>query len=125
MIMWYCLRWWYGAGWLWAWQRLIVDRLNWCMNTFSVPTLLRTWFTPYKQTFAAGVKGSLGDHIRAFIDKFISRVIGAIVRTILIFLGLIGALLVLVSGLLLLAAWPVVPLLPLIAVGLMVMGVGV
>ena len=73
-------------------------------------------FAPFKQTFAGQVKGSLGDHFRAFIDKTISRVIGFLVRSILIFTALLCMLFVLVTGLALFAAWAFIPLLPIIGI---------
>lgn len=124
MVIMYCLRWWYSAGWQWVWQRAVVSRVVWCMDMFSVPALVRTWFSPYKQTFTGATKGSIGEHFRAFIDRLISRVIGFLVRTILIVTGLICAALAIISGLLLVALWAFVPLAFPVSITLIVLGVG-
>lgn len=123
MIIWLCLRWWYSVGWRWAWQRAVVQRLEWCMDTFSISELVRTWFAPFKQTFVDRAGGSIGAHIRAFIDKFISRVIGFIVRSLLIFTGLLCSMLVFASGLLFMVFWPLIPILPGLGIVLFVAGV--
>lgn len=124
MFMWLCVRWWYSAGWGYAWQRSVVQRLEWCESTFSMGALFRTWFAPFKQTYAGGVKGSIGEHFRAAIDSLVSRVIGFIVRSFLLLAGLVCSLLVLLSGLIFMLAWAFIPLLPVIALGLIVAGVG-
>jgi len=124
MFIWLCLRWWYSTGWAYAWQRSVVQRLQWCESTFSMGNLVRTWFAPFKQTYAGGVKGSLGAHFRAAIDSLISRVIGFLVRSILLLAGAICGLFVLVTGLLFMLAWPLIPLLPVISLVLIVAGVG-
>lgn len=116
MFIWLSLRWWYSAGWQWAWQRAINDRITWCLEAFSFGTLTRTLFAPFKQTFAGQVKGSIGDHFRAFIDKTISRVIGFLVRMVLIFVALLCMVFVFVTGLALIATWFFIPLLPAIGI---------
>lgn len=115
MIIWLWARWWYSAGWMWAWQRAVVDRIAWCNNAFSLNRLVATWFAPFKQTAVGKVKGSLGVHFRAFIDSLVSRTIGFLVRSILIGAGLIAIVLAFVSGLLFLALWPFLPFLPIVA----------
>lgn len=87
--------------------------------------LVRTWFAPFKQTYTGGVRGSLGVHIRAAVDSLISRVIGFLVRSILLLAGLVCSILVFASGLLFIVAWAFIPLLPVISVLLIGIGVGV
>ncbi len=125
MFIWLCVRWWYNAGWAYAWQRAVVQRLGWCESTFSMGALLRTLFAPFKQTYTGGVKGSIGTHFRAAVDSLISRVIGFLVRSFLLFIGASCSLLVLLSGLLFMALWPLIPLLPVISLVLLALGVGV
>lgn len=125
MFLWLCVRWWYSAGWAYAWRRAVVQRLQWCESTFSMGALVRSWFAPFKQTYAGGVKGSLGVHFRAAIDSLISRIIGFLVRTILLIAGLVCSIFVFLTGLAFMVLWAIIPLLPLIAVALMVGGVGV
>lgn len=87
--------------------------------------LVRTWFSPFKQTYVGTVKGSIGVHIRAAVDKLISRVIGFIVRTILLIAGAVCGVIVFVTGLAFVLIWPIIPLLPALAIILFAMGVGV
>lgn len=86
--------------------------------------LLRSLFAPFKQTYAGRVKGSIGVHFRAAVDSLVSRVIGFIVRSILLFAGLICSIFVVVTGLVFMVVWPFIPLLPVIAFVLMSLGVG-
>jgi hypothetical protein len=124
MFIWLCVRWWYGAGWAYAWQRGVVARLEWCESTFSMGALLRTWFAPFKQTYSGNVKGSLGVHIRAGFDRFISRIIGFIVRSILLFAGLVCSVFVVLTGLIFILSWPLIPLLPAMGLVMWANGVG-
>lgn len=86
--------------------------------------LVRTWFAPFKQTYTGKVKGSIGVHIRAAVDSLISRVIGFFVRSVLIVAGLVCSILVIVTGLLFIIVWPLLPLLPGVSIVLMISGVG-
>lgn len=124
MFIWLSLRWWYSAGWQWAWERSVGQRIEWCVETFSLGTLVRTLFSPFKQTFAGQAKGSIGDLFRAFVDKTISRVIGFFVRSFLIGLALLCIVFVMLTGVVLLLLWPFIPLFPLIGFILFVSGFG-
>jgi len=118
------MRWWYSAGWSWVWQRAVLQRIEWCLETFSMTTLIATWFAPFKQTYAGNVNGAIGLKIRAFFDRQISRVIGFIVRSILLLTGLICLVFAILSGFLLIALWGIIPLLPIVSIILIAMGVG-
>lgn len=123
MTIFLCLRWWYSAGWQWVWQSTLIDRSRWIMQTFSAKELLKTLFAPFRQTYAGKVRGGLDVQVRAFFDKLISRVIGLVVRLILLFMALVGLLVVIIVSIICLLAWPLIPLLPIISLGLYVMGV--
>lgn len=86
--------------------------------------MLRTLFAPYKQTFAGSSRGALGDQLRAFADRTISRVIGALIRAALILVALLASLAVLVIALGTLLIWPFLPLVPVLSVVCMALGVG-
>lgn len=86
--------------------------------------LVRTWFAPFKQTYAGKVKGSIGEHLRAAVDSLISRVMGFIVRSFLLLAGLVCSLLVLISGFAFMIVWAFIPALPLVALVLIAMRVG-
>lgn len=125
MVLYLCLRWWYGAGWYWVLRSVLMERSNWIMETFSVPELLKTLFAPFRQTYAGKLKGSLDVQIRAFFDRLISRVIGFLVRSILLFMAFVGLLVVFIVAVVSLIVWPFIPLLPVIGIVMIGRGVGV
>lgn len=92
------------------------------LEAFSVGLLLRTLFDPFRQISAGQVRGSFDAQLRALGDRLFSRVFGAIVRSIFIFIGLIGAFFAGLLGVVELLLWPVVPFLPVIGIALMVSG---
>lgn len=116
------LRWWYGDGWRGRAQRISV-RLDGTIDYFSIGLLAKTLFAPFRQISAGKVNGPIGVQMRALVDKLVSRVIGALVRMIILIVGGIAiGLQVAVSGVILLA-WGLVPLLPVVGIILAVMGV--
>ena len=112
MILMLCLRWWYSAGWRWAYDRAIVQRVQGSLDFFSVPDLVKTWLSPFKQTHSEARKGSIDLKIQAAVDNFVSRIIGAIARTVLICCGLILSIVALVTGGIFLVLWPLIPVMP-------------
>lgn len=106
--------WWYGAG----WKSLIVrvrEALLTVYDNFSLGLLLRTLFSPWRQISAGRVRGPLGVQIRAFFDRLISRIIGGIVRSVVLIFGSIAVLGVALVGLLRIVLWPLLPLFPIVA----------
>ena len=91
---------------------------------FSMDSLIRTLFKPYRQISAGtSASGALDLKFQMFIDRTISRLIGFVSRLILLLAGcviiVVGGLL----GLILTILWPVIPLLPAIGIILSVVGV--
>lgn len=125
MVILLALKWWYSAGWQWAWKRLINERINWINQAFSISALVRTWFSPFKQTYSNAKKGSIDLKVQAMVDNLVSRLIGSLLRTLLIFTGLLFMLISLIFGLIIFLVWPFVPFLPVIAIFLSVSGFGV
>lgn len=115
------LSWWYGAGWK---QRLVMlrERLESTADYFSIDLLLKTLFSPYRQISAGQVRGSINVQMRAFFDRLLSRIIGAIIRTFMIIFGAITMLIQSVFGLLLLVLWGAAPLLPIVGIALFAIG---
>lgn len=109
---------------MWVWERLFIGHLKWINEVFSTGDLLRTLFAPFRQTYAGKIRGPIGEQFRAFADRSISRVIGAIVRLGLVFCALILSVGTIIFASLTLLVWPLLPLLPIISVILMVMRVG-
>ncbi len=114
-------KWWYGAG--WRRRALLVNgRLEGVMDYFSIGLLLKTLFSPFRQISAGQVDGPLGVQLHALADKLISRVIGAMVRLVILVIGLITIALQALFGVFILAAWAFVPALPAIGLVLAVLG---
>ncbi len=117
------LRWWYGEGWLGqlSAQQLYLRKIG---DFFSVSLLLRNLFQPFRQISAGSVRGGLGVQFRAWLDRLISRMIGAIVRLFMICMGGIWWCLSALMSAITLALWPLLPLAPLIGLVLAGSGVG-
>lgn len=111
------LTWWYGDGWR---QRFNMTRESVVrtLDFFSVTLLLKTLFSPFRQISAGKVRGPIGVQLRAFFDQLISRLIGAAVRSMVIFVGVMGIFLHIVWGVVVLGAWAIIPLLPIVGLGL-------
>ncbi len=105
------LQWWYTRGWK-IFVMKLVDKLRGAADFFSISLLLRTLFAPFKQIDAGGGGNSLGDRMRAFGDRLISRLVGAVMRIGILIFGLILLILESVIGLALIVIWPFLPLVP-------------
>lgn len=115
------LSWWYGAGWR---QRayMLRERLLATMDYFSIDLLIRTLFSPFRQISAGKVRGPIGVQMRAFFDRLISRAIGGMIRSFMIVFATVAIALYALIGCFMLALWAVVPLLPIVGIGLFVVG---
>jgi hypothetical protein len=109
------LSWWYGPGWRQRASQL-GERLKASMDYFSIDLLLRTFFAPFRQIAAGGVKGPLGVQMRALLDRVISRIIGAMIRFIMIIIGSLAIGFHGLMGVLLLIFWALIPVLPIIGI---------
>lgn len=115
------VRWWYTDGWR---QRAGLTRegLARTLDFFSISLLAKTLFAPFRQISAGGASGPIGVRLQAFFDKLISRCIGAFMRTILIFIGLLSIVLQVFWGGIVLLVWLILPIFPF--VGLILFSVG-
>ncbi len=111
-------RWWYAEGWITLVKKLAA-RLRNIWYVFSVPTLLRTLFAPWRRIVTYPAKG-FGPMMRAMVDNLISRLIGFIVRVMVILAATVGFILTVVLGVIFVVLWPVAPLL---IIGLIIRGV--
>ena len=86
--------------------------LYFSLNYFSVLTLLKTFFSPWRK-YGEGYGGvfEIRRNLESFIFNAMSRVIGAIMRTGLIILGISATILVFLIGLMVLILWLLGPLL--------------
>ncbi|MEP7204953.1 MAG: hypothetical protein ABI716_02050 [Candidatus Saccharibacteria bacterium] len=115
------MSWWYGNG-LRLRFGMISDRLARTNDYFSIGLLASTLFAPYRQISAGKVDGSLALQMRAFVDRLISRFIGAIVRSFMMILGIIILNLQALGGLIELFFWVIIPTLPIAGLLLAVIG---
>lgn len=116
------ISWWYGRGWIGQSKRM-AGRFAATLEFFSIGQLLLTLFSPFRQISASVAgDGSIGSAYRAFVDKLISRVIGAFVRFFTILFGLVIIALQAVYELVIMIAWWFLPLLPIIGFILLAVG---
>ena len=90
------------------------------LEAFSVGLLARTLFAPFRQIDAGGVRGPIGVQLRAWFDRTFSRFFGAILRSIMIFCGLVGAAGMFIAGIVWAALWLIIPFLPVVGLLMMV-----
>jgi hypothetical protein len=91
-----------------AWKNFLLFNLNY----FSVPLLLRTFFSPwrrYKWSYGKGFDARR--YLEVFFSNLTSRILGAIVRSFLVAAGLIVEILIIFSGLIAFFGWLLLPLL--------------
>lgn len=115
------LSWWYGNGFVGR-ARMIKERLILSVDFFSIDILLATFFAPFRQISAGKVVGPIGVQFRAFFDRLLSRIIGAVVRSFLIIFGLVAIFLQALFGLIFMLFWLIMPMLP--VVGLIMTAIG-
>ena len=114
-------QWWYGDG-LRQRVRIISGQLEGTLDYFSIELLLKTLFMPFRQISAESVSGALDAKLRAFADKMISRIVGAMVRIVIMIAGIIAITLQVILGIVILIGWALVPIFPVVGIVLMIMG---
>ena len=91
-----------------AWQNFLLFNLNY----FSVPTLLKTFFSHWRRyRYPYGKAFEIWRNIETFIFNIMSRIIGAILRTIFIITGLLLEILIILIGIIIFLGWLVLPFL--------------
>lgn len=115
------LSWWYTIGWVQAAER-IKHRLAGVLDYFSFELLAKSLFAPFRQISAGKVNGPLQMQLRAWVDRTISRVIGAVIRTMVLLVGVVTLLLSVIGSVLYLVGWALLPLLPILGLTLMLTG---
>jgi len=103
------IRWWYGAGWK-AVIASVRRRMQRTVDSFSIPTLVRTLFAPWKRIITPPGAG-IGAHLQAMGDNVVSRAVGFSVRLIVLFSAGISLLGIGLFGMAQVAVWPLVPFL--------------
>lgn len=116
MVIFLGFRWWYSAGWLWIFEKTVTNRANKWIDYFSMPSLFKTLFAPFKQTRSARRKKGIDAMVQSAIDNFVSRIIGFFARTFLLVAGTICLIFVVITGVVAILVWPTIPMLPIISV---------
>lgn len=109
--------WWYGAGWRGA-LTSGKQRLQTLADAFSISTLLRTLFAPWRRIVTQPGAG-LDAKLRAMGDNFVSRCVGFTVRFFVLLAAAVSFAAIAILSLIEIVVWPFVPL---AAVALIVKG---
>lgn len=121
MVIVWALSWWYGAGFK-ARALLVYERLVRTYDYFSIDLLAKTLFAPFRQISAGSVRGPLAVKWRAFVDKLISRMIGGMIRLVVMVIGCVWLGVLSLMGFVVLVGWLLVPILPVIGFVAMISG---
>lgn len=117
--------WWYASGW-----RFFITKVKTALSNitdfFSMDSLIRTLFKPYRQISAASASAnaSLDLKFHMFIDRLISRFIGFLSRLFLLIVGTLFLLLGSILSLIIIILWPFIPLLPIIGICITIISSG-
>ncbi len=100
--------WWYTRGW-----KLVVQdlrrRLSLTLQLFSVPSLLRTLFSPWRR-IVTYPGASLDARMRAMGDNLVSRGVGFVVRFFTLIAAGVTLVVVATLSITLILVWPLLPL---------------
>jgi len=99
--------WWYEKGWATV-LNSFKKRTSHILAYFSVVTLLRTLFSPWRRIISFPGQ-SIQAHFYAAIDNLISRTIGFVVRLLVLIAALTTFILVSLLSFIELVAWPFLP----------------
>lgn len=91
-----------------AWQNFLKFNLNY----FSVPLLLKTLFSHWRRyRWSYGRGFDLPRYLETFASNLISRILGAIMRSILISIGLLVEFFIILGGIIAFLGWLFLPIL--------------
>ncbi len=91
-----------------AWKNFLIFYLNY----FSIPILLKTLFSPWRRISEGyGKTFNPQQYIEAFVFNAMSRVIGGIIRTCFLIIGVFCTSIVLILGFVFLIIWILGPVL--------------
>ncbi len=116
--------WWYTKGW-----RIFILRVRAFLlsitDFFSMSSLVRTLFKPFRQISAESTSSSpaLDLRFQMFIDRLVSRIVGFTSRIVLLIVGSILLILSSVISLVVIILWPFIPIMPIIGLVLTISGV--
>ena len=88
------------------------DFLRFSLEFFSIVPLLKTWISPWKrlsESYSGGLV-NITENIQVLILNTFSRILGFLIRTIVIVFGLLFTALVFISGIVAFVLWLLLPL---------------
>jgi len=89
-----------------GWKNFLTFNLNY----FSIPLLFKTFFAHWRQyKWSYGRGFDISKYLEAFFSNMISRILGAAMRAILIFIGILSEILIIIFGLILFFGWVFLP----------------
>lgn len=109
MILIDAIGWWYGWGWLHVLE-VLRRRLVRVYNLFSVRQMLKTLFAPWKEDRMSGGRG-IDQMFRALVMNFVARLVGFFVRTFIVIFWALVSLAMILIGVVVFVAWPLIPVL--------------
>ncbi|MBT9133005.1 MAG: hypothetical protein DDT33_01536 [Firmicutes bacterium] len=90
-----------------VWKNLLLFNLEY----FSVLLLLKTFFSPWRRyQWSYGRGFDFKRYSEVIISNLISRIMGAIMRTFLILIGIISEILIIAAGVIILTGWLILPI---------------
>lgn len=91
-----------------AWRNILLFNVEY----FSVLLLLKTLFAPWRRiAWSAGGGFNIGGMVEVFFSNLISRILGALIRSILVTVGLMVEAMLCIIALLSMGAWLLLPFL--------------
>jgi hypothetical protein len=82
------------------------------LNFFSIPLLLKTLFSHWKKYYWVRGRGfDIGEYFSVLFSNLMSRFLGALVRIVLIIVGIVFEIIIFVCGAILFVGWFVLPIL--------------
>lgn len=118
------LGWWYSRGFAWVGNYLFVVRTKRTLEFFTVTDLLKTLFAPFRQDAYKLRSATIEQRLQALGGNLISRFLGFLIRSALILTGLVVLIFNVVSGVVGLIVWPLLPVFPLVCLFMMFARVG-
>lgn len=89
-----------------AWKNFLLFGLNY----FSIPTLLRTYFSYWRKYHSSyGNALEVWKNFETFVFNSMSRIIGVILRTFFVIFGVILEITIFIIGLIVFVAWIILP----------------
>lgn len=91
-----------------AWRNFLLFNLNY----FSIPLLIKTFFSPWRRYRWAYPKGfDIGRYFEALFSNLISQILGAILRFFLIIIGILVEIFIIFAGTTVFFGWLILPIL--------------